>query len=275
MRNLMAGLTIVCLALCLCAIPQAALDPSLVLYFDFEGGGGNTVEDRSDYGNDGTIEGNAVWVDGKLGKGLEIDISSFVLVPDSDDFKITDELTLACWAKSTAFAPEAWQGNSLDFLVCRWNWAQGNNRCYETLLDVGAPRFVITSDGTDATATGFTSPDAIDLDKWVNIVGVFDGSKVTVYADGEEMGSADHEGNIVDGETPIIIGDNNDGIAPDFRFVGVMDEVAVYNRVLSQDEIKQKMTSGHVLAVESQGKLSTTWGDIKFQYHHYREENIE
>ena len=267
MRNLMAGLTIVCLALCLCAIPQAALDPSLVLYFDFEGGGGNTVEDRSDYGNDGTIEGNAVWVDGKLGKGLEIDISSFVLVPDSDDFKITDELTLACWAKSTAFAPEAWQGNSLDFLVCRWNWAQGNNRCYEMNLRSHIPAFVVSSDGTDGGATRVDAQEPVELDQWYNLVSVFDGSKVKIYVDGKEAGAIDHEGNIIAGEGPIIIGDNNLGSAPDFHFIGVIDEVAVYNRVLDQNEIEQKIARGHTAAsVESEGKLSTTWGDIKFQY---------
>jgi len=261
MRNLMAGLTIVCLALCLCVIPQAmGGDPSLVLYLDFEGGGGDTVEDRSDYGNDGTIEGNAGWVDGKFGKGLEFDGASFIVVPDADEFHITDAVTLACWAKFDSV------DGSYNFLVCRWAWATGSNRCYETYLAAGAPGFVVSSDGTDATSTGFVSPDVIDLDEWVNIVGVFDGSKVTTYVDGEEMGSADHAGNIVDGETPIIIGDNNDGLAPDYRFFGVMDEVAVYNRALSQDEIRQKMTSSHILAVESEGRLSTTWGDIKFQY---------
>ena len=84
MGNLMAGLTVlrfciksICLALCLCAISQAAEDPSLVVYFDFENGRGDTVKDRSDYGNDGTIEGDAVWGNGKIGNGLEIDVGLF------------------------------------------------------------------------------------------------------------------------------------------------------------------------------------------------------
>ena len=260
MRNLMAGLTIVCLALCLCTVPQAAEDPSLVLYFDFEDGAGNTVKDRSDYGNDGAIEGKAVWSDGNFGKGLEFDGTSFIVVPDADEFHITDELTLACWAKVNKV------DGSFNFLVCRWNWAGGNQRCYETYLKTGAPAFVVSSDGGDGGATSFVSPDVIDLDKWYNIVGVFDGSKVSTYVDGKKVGEANHAGKVVDVDTPIIIGDNNGGLAPDFRFFGVMDEVAVYNRALDQDEIKQKMASSHALAVESKGKLSTTWGDIKSQY---------
>ena len=91
MKNLIAGLTLMSLLLGLSAIPQAAEDKSLVLYFDFEDGAGKTVTDRSEYGNDGTIEGNAKWVDGNFGQGLEFDGSSFIVVPDADEFHITDK----------------------------------------------------------------------------------------------------------------------------------------------------------------------------------------
>ena len=266
MRSLGIGLTTVCLTLCLCVVAQAETDPSLVLYFDFEGGQGDIVEDRSDYGNDGTIEGGAKWGDGKFGKGLEIDGSSFILVPDCDEFRITDEITLACWAKFKAFASEVWEGNSYDFLVCRWNWAEGNNRCYETYLASGAPGISVSSDGTDAGASQAVAEESVQLDEWYNIVGVFDGSKVRMYVNGEEEGSEDYDGKILAGEGPISIGDNNAGLAPDFHFVGVIDEVAVYNRALSQSEIKQRVMSNRILAVKSEGKLATTWGDIRIQY---------
>jgi hypothetical protein len=67
---------------------------------------------------------------------------------------------------------------------------------------------------------------------------VFDGSKVRIYVNGEEEGSEDYDGKILAGEGPISIGDNDAG---------------------------QKMTSSHA-AVESEGKLATTWGEIKIQY---------
>ena len=82
----------------------------------------------------------------------------------------------------------------------------------------------------------------------------------------QKMGLANHKGQIADVETPVIIGDNNNGGDANFRFYGVMDEVAIYNRDLSQDEINKKMAKGHLLAVaDPNGKLSTTWGNIKFQ----------
>lgn len=122
---------------------------------------------------------------------------------------------------------------------------------------------VVSSDGTDATASPAVAKEPVKLDKWYNIVGVFDGSEVKVYVDGEEADSVKHAGKIVAGVGLISIGDNNEGIAPDYRFVGIIDEVAVYNRALSQGEIKQKMMSGHTLAVRFEGKLTTTWGGVK------------
>jgi hypothetical protein len=48
--------------------------------------------------------------------------------------------------------------------------------------------------------------------------------------------------------------------------MGMLDEIAIYNRVLTEDEIVQA-ANGRLpevnLAVEYSHKLSTTWGDIK------------
>jgi len=261
MKDLLVCLTIVSLTLCLYVVAQAKVDPSLVLYFDFEGVQGDTVKDLSSYGNDGTIQGKPNLVDGQFGKGLELDGGSFIIVSDCDEFKITKEVTLASWQKFKSVDA------NYNFLVCRWAWAKGSNRCYETYLLKGAPAMVVSSDGTDATASPAVAKEAVKLDKWYNIVGVFDGSEVKVYVDGEESASVKHGGGkIVAGVGPISIGDNNEGIAPDYRFVGAIDEVAVYNRALNQNEIKQKMMSGHTLAVRVEGKLTTTWGVIKAKY---------
>ena len=56
------------------------------------------------------------------------------------------------------------------------------------------------------------------------------------------------------------------GTAPDFHFVGTVDEVAVYDRVLDQNEIDAKISRGHAASVEPEGKLSTVCGRVKSQY---------
>lgn len=260
MRNLEVILTAVSLTLCLCVAAWAGVDPSMVLYFDFEDEEGDIVEDRSIYGNEGAIEGNAEWVDGKFGKGLELDGNSFVLVPDRDEFKITDEITLACWAKFESV------DGSFNFLICRFTWAGGDNRCYELYLEAGVPAMVTSPDGKGPN-TPAVAKESVELDKWYHLAGILDNSGLRIYVNGEEVGVAEPRGDkIFDGEAPITIGDNNSGIAPDFRFVGVIDEVAIYNRALSLAEINQKMALSHAAPVESEGKLTATWGDIKTQY---------
>ena len=46
-------------------------------------------------------------------------------------------------------------------------------------------------------------------------------------------------------------------------FDGIIDDVAIWNRALTQGEIAEVMTNGVPAAVEPGGKLTTIWGAIK------------
>ena len=48
-----------------------------------------------------------------------------------------------------------------------------------------------------------------------------------------------------------------------YYFKGLVDELGVYNRALSEDEINQNMNAGGWAAVSSSNKLALTWGDLK------------
>ena len=57
----------------------AVLDPETVVgIWKFDEGKGNTTKDVSENGNAGTLTNKPKWVDGKFGKALELDGSSFV-----------------------------------------------------------------------------------------------------------------------------------------------------------------------------------------------------
>jgi hypothetical protein len=53
--------------------------------------------------------------------------------------------------------------------------------------------------------------------------------------------------------------------AQDRWFNGLIDEVRIWDRALSEKEIKENMNKGSVelLAVNKKGKLTTAWGWIK------------
>jgi hypothetical protein len=44
---------------------------------------------------------------------------------------------------------------------------------------------------------------------------------------------------------------------------GMIDELAVYERALSGDEIRQDMIGVQATAVAPRGKLTTAWGSVK------------
>lgn len=94
----------------LASFVEADLQDGLVLYFPFDAGQGDVVTDLSGNGHDGSIEG-AEWVEGKSGKALSFNGSdSFVEVPFTDDFVITEAITLGAWVTANVpFNPE-WRG---------------------------------------------------------------------------------------------------------------------------------------------------------------------
>ena len=49
------------------------------------------------------------------------------------------------------------------------------------------------------------------------------------------------------------------------HFLGLIDEVGIYNRVLSLAEIKRNMAA-QGLTVRLLGKLAATWANIKLDY---------
>ncbi|RLG07236.1 MAG: hypothetical protein DRN68_05685 [Thaumarchaeota archaeon] len=77
----------------------------------FDEGEGNIAHDTSGEGNDGTLyDGNTTnddgntppqWTDGKFGKALSFDgVDDYVKVPDSVSLNVTDELTVMAWFNS-------------------------------------------------------------------------------------------------------------------------------------------------------------------------------
>ena len=45
--------------------------------------------------------------------------------------------------------------------------------------------------------------------------------------------------------------------------IGLVDEVAIYDRALTVEEINQDMENGVYFAVSPKDKLATTWGKLK------------
>jgi len=88
-----------------------------------------------------------------------------------------------------------------------------------------------------------------------------EGGKARVlYFDGKEVGrDTQFQGSVTLTKLRVGRGQSNfDG----WTFNGIIDEVYIFNRILTIDELSQVM-NGNVTAVESSGKLATTWAKIR------------
>ena len=96
---------------------------------------------------------------------------------------------------------------------------------------------------------------------WYHVVGTFDGEKIQIYLDGELAGEKDVPNN-----GPVMVWNDNNieiGGRPDTNgganlYKGLLDELAVYDRVLTAEEVKTVMNARDILTVDVAGKLTTT-----------------
>lgn len=241
---------------------MASMSDGLVLYYAFDEGSGDTVKDLSGNNNDGTIHG-AEWVDGKFDGALEFSgEDTYVDCGESESLQVKKEITLAAWI-NMAVLPSQMYGDSR--IIARENSGAGAPwASYALTVNGNATGFLgfeISADKPDVYPKQ-TTP--LNAGVWYHVAGVYDGSKCDIYLDGELEGSLPQTGDLVmnPGINTMVGADVNRNIE---FYEGIIDEVVIYERVLSPEEIKTLTDRplSQTTAVESEGKLSTVWGNIK------------
>lgn len=251
------------LMLLLVGFQAIAQKDALVLYYTFDENSGDTVEDLSGNGNDGAING-AEWGAGKYGSALTFVRADrdFVLVEDDSTLNPTAEISYMAWFVSENYT-------NANGIISKYTGA-GNQRSYNFRLHHTLPNALsteVTSNGAwqpGVSATDVHSTTILNDGQWHHGTITFKaGDFLRMYVDGElvDESAAGATESLFDNNTPMRIGvDFND---EDKRFFdGSIDEVAVFNRALTEEEIQTAM-KGDILAVNAAGKLPITWGRLK------------
>lgn len=233
----------------------------LVVYFGFEDGTGDTVTDMSGNGQEGMLEGDTSWTDGKYGKGLNFGgENGIVKVLHSHQFLFTDGITICAWIRPT-----------LTEGAGTWQLIAAKGPDVEEYFEI-----LLHPDGfiwmgwrlSNGRAVPAQSHPKITKDKWQHVAVSFQtGDWWTTYLDGEVLNDfPKNGGKLVPVESPLLIG-TEEPLELNRYYNGDMDEFALFNRGLTQKEIK--MVQGGIeklLAVEPTGKLSITWGKLKWKH---------
>lgn len=203
-----------------------------VLYLPMNEGTGTVANDHSKEGNDGDIIG-ATWVAGKiLGKALLFDgTDDYVQTPDAANLRVTSEASIEAWIKLT---------NKDKFQMVFNKWYDGSNRSYYFRVnDTNVLRLTVSLDGT--TEDGASGATALVTGRWYHVVGIFDGTDIRVFLDGVQDGITNYPGSIKVNNQVVNVGINH---AAGEDFDGIIDEVRLFNRVLSAEEVKRHFASG-------------------------------
>ncbi|KYK27271.1 hypothetical protein AYK26_04000 [Euryarchaeota archaeon SM23-78] len=188
----------------------------MISYWEFNEGSGTIAADSIGTSN-GTLMNGPAWTSGKIKSGLRFDgFDDYVSTPLSINQSGSTNITMMMWVYPISNSSGRHQVISTDNGGYDWS-----------VLRDGSTWHVFT--GELSRSTGFS----IDLNQWQHLAAVFiPGTGVRFYKDAVEVNISYID---VDTSYDVIEIGRNHGYGE--YFDGRIDEVAIYNRALTKDEI--------------------------------------
>jgi hypothetical protein len=204
------------------------LAQGLVGWWNFDGKtiSGTRVFEASGNDSYGTMTSGPRLVNGKLGQGMEFDGSNdYVEIGDPSSVKITGDITISAWVYHNS--AQTTEGR----IVSKWDPSMQ----YVMTINDDDTLTCTTYDGTIDIAI---STAAVTNNTWVHLSCVKNGSTITAHINGVAYGTV-QGGPTTQSTSPLKIGAGRDTGSVLLPFQGQIDDVRVYNRALSADEIKR------------------------------------
>ena len=209
----------------------------LVAAYNFNEGSGTTVTDASGNGITGNILGATWTTGGRNGNALSFNgSSSYVDLGNPALLQITGSMTWSAWVKAAANPPDDGQ------IVAKSDNASGWQ--FKTSPDTGPHTFGVGVAGaTNALAQRY-STTVRSLNVWYHVAGVYNASARTldIYVNGV-LNNGTLSGTVPASQINSAVNVNIGRRSGGFYFNGVIDDVRVYNRPLSQAEIQADMNT--------------------------------
>ncbi|MEN9328307.1 MAG: hypothetical protein RI947_1115 [Candidatus Parcubacteria bacterium] len=190
-------------------------------------GGANDACDSSGNGNDGAYNGDTVTAAGKFNRGVTLDgTGDYISVPDSSSLDASTSVTVAAWiyvdSYTSSYPRIITKGSAYDLHMYVFGGGEGRLE-----WDIRIP-------GETDTTTPVSA--AVPLNQWTHVAATYNGSSSKVYVNGKLQSQ-------LNGLSGSITNTNNDlgigAIATGSNyFPGDIDEARIYNRALSDTEIR-------------------------------------
>ncbi len=202
---------------------QLLPEPGMVGLWDFDEGRGNILHDRSGNGNNGSLQNmdKNDWVKGIRGKALEFDgIDDCVSISDSDIISVEKgDFTLEAWIKTTQVHSDP------NGIVILNKYPDGYDPWTMRIGSDGRIRFICDEN--------IYSAEPVNDGVWHHIAALRSGQIIKLYVDGvlTDTGTST---TMNDTSLEFYIGATHNYLR---NYEGIIDEVAIYNRALTTQEI--------------------------------------
>lgn len=203
----------------------------LVCYWNFNEGHGFIAHDSSGNGNNGHIY-FATWTTGKCGKALQIKGPSSIGIPSSFESAISTTYTISAWIK--------WYGpTGADCIIFDGRGGPSTGDGFDIYVHKGDNHLRLWNNNNNGALV--ISKSTIPIRTWTFVVGVYNlsSSSMSLYINGVIDNTNTTTLPFMPSGSAVIGNSHFEYNAP---FNGVVDEIRIYNRALSQTEITNLYT---------------------------------
>lgn len=219
-------------------------------HWKFDENTGTSTADASGNGNTGTLStfgtGNPTWATGNIGSALTFDAADDVVTVGSgatlDDLPA---ITIAAWIKPNTVG----EGGSPGRIVHKGTTTSPTAGWQFVTQATNSIAFAVDHGTTDLNRVSAANALGTTLGVWKHVVVTWTGSatatNIKLYVDGVETAySTTTDGGaarVSDAASSVFIGNDNTGVR---TFDGALDDVRIYNRVLSSTELTAIRNAG-------------------------------
>ena len=213
---------------------QATLTDGLVSYYPFN----SNANDATGNNHNGTVHGATLTTDrfGNLNSAYSFDgVNDYIRIPDDPQLDGMNSLTLSVWVKINGGTQET------EILNKYVHGPPHSDSSYNIGIDSGP--LAVFQYATNDDSVIKISNDPLPIEPWHHIVGVYTGVGGSLFVDGSIVALSrddpDSAGPLNSITADLLIGCGEGGGSLVRFFAGEIDDVCIYNRALSPEEISE------------------------------------
>lgn len=210
----------------------------LVVYWPFDEGQGSTASDASGAGLIAEFNGNATWTTGSLGPAVHLDgTRGYINIPHDDALVGDRALTYVARFRLESYTDTHSQ------IVAKSVHGGGAGRA-QLGISVNSDNRLAGRAETRGGRYDVVTNAPVETGTWHDVALVFSGDNLRLYHDGIEAASLDFDPTaLLENGDPMRIGCDIDRCGGsddyDYLFHGDIDEVRIYRRALTADEVAE------------------------------------